>query len=55
MNTARINRVNAAIMMFGKGSPQHKAAIKRFGKSGGALSPVVNLVDDFDLAAQPTV
>lgn len=28
----QINRIDAAEKMFGKGSAQHKAAIKKFGK-----------------------
>lgn len=35
---AEISRVDAAAQMFGVGSKQHKAAMKRFGKSGGPKS-----------------
>lgn len=33
-----INRVDAAATMFGTGSKQHLAAIKKFGPGGGAKS-----------------
>jgi hypothetical protein len=33
--TQQISRVEAAERMFGTGSPQHLAAIKRWGKTGG--------------------
>jgi hypothetical protein len=38
-----INRVDAAAKMFGVGSKQHKAAIKKFGPSGGPSSQTLNL------------
>lgn len=37
----RINRVDAAAIMFGVGSKQHKAAIKKFGKGGGPTAQVI--------------
>lgn len=37
-----ISRVEAAAKMYGAGSPQHKAAVKRFGSGGGPKTQVVN-------------
>ena len=39
---AEISRVDAAAKMFGKGSKQHKAAMKKYGSSGGPKAQVMN-------------
>jgi hypothetical protein len=36
-----VSRVKAAEAMYGTGSAQHKAAIRRYGTGGGPTTPVV--------------
>lgn len=43
MAAGRINRVDAAAKMYGHGSKQHKAAMKRFGKSGGPTAQTASV------------